>query len=186
MHAITAQIEAALEARLHFLAIFVAVAIPDICAAMESQDGITNRTKYKAWYRQWLGDAFPFLSDGQMYSLRCGIVHEGRAVHEGLAARAVSTTGTASIGSLQSYTRVLFTIPTDPVTVVAEGAAIHFTSSGESVYLQDAELFCRGVITAANQWSAEKTDNQTVQRHMVDLFRFRPEGYRDWNYPLIG
>ncbi|MEO8049751.1 MAG: hypothetical protein ABI833_04980 [Acidobacteriota bacterium] len=49
MKEITDEVEKALSAGFYHLAIITALGLPDICAALESDDGETSGAKYKAW-----------------------------------------------------------------------------------------------------------------------------------------
>lgn len=44
------QIEQAVEGNLYYLALFVTLAIPDICGALDSDDGRATGAKYVAWF----------------------------------------------------------------------------------------------------------------------------------------
>src|SRR4029077_3839387 len=78
METILQEIEKAIDAKLYYLAIVLAVTLPDICAALESADGRTRPERYKAWYRANLASKFSFLTEDDCYSLRCGVVHQGQ------------------------------------------------------------------------------------------------------------
>jgi hypothetical protein len=55
----------------------VAVCLPDICAALEASDGRTTGKRYVDWCDRHLSDAI--LSGDERYSMRCKVLHEGRA-----------------------------------------------------------------------------------------------------------
>src|ERR1043165_600714 len=90
------EIERALSKRFYYLALVTALSLPDICAALESSDGRSVTKRYKAWYKLHLGarSSMEHLSEDDCFSLRCGVVHQGRF---GLA------------GS--QYSRVIFALP---------------------------------------------------------------------------
>src|ERR1017187_5571386 len=50
MRDILAQTRAANAVGLYYVALFSAFALPDICAALESRDGETNGSLYRAWF----------------------------------------------------------------------------------------------------------------------------------------
>jgi len=79
MEPILAEIEKALDAGLYYLAVMLAVAIPDICGALESKDGRSGPVQYKAWYDAHLANRIYDLTADDCYSLRCGVVHQGDA-----------------------------------------------------------------------------------------------------------
>jgi len=57
--------------------IHVTVCLPDICAALESNDGDTNGSRYINWCDRYLTD--PLLSGAERYRMRCKVLHQGRA-----------------------------------------------------------------------------------------------------------
>jgi hypothetical protein len=56
----------------------VAVCLPDICAALQSDKGGTNGTRYAAWCDQHWVD--PFLTGAERWDMRCRVLHQGRAI----------------------------------------------------------------------------------------------------------
>ena len=54
MDVILAEVDRALNAGFYYLAVDNCLALPDICAAMESADGETTGNRYKAWYEKWI------------------------------------------------------------------------------------------------------------------------------------
>jgi hypothetical protein len=64
-------------AKAYWSLLHVTACLPDICAALQSKNGETNRNKYISWYDQFLQD--PMLSGAEMYRMRCKVLHEGRA-----------------------------------------------------------------------------------------------------------
>ncbi len=75
------EIERGLDAKVYQLSLNLALCIPDICAALESDDGQTNRTKYKRWYETYVGDKLR-LSASDCYYFRCSFLHQGSTEHE--------------------------------------------------------------------------------------------------------
>src|SRR5689334_14961380 len=55
----------------------VLVCLPDICAALQSKDGETNRTRYKDWCGKFFSE--PLLNPEERYRMRCKVLHQGRA-----------------------------------------------------------------------------------------------------------
>lgn len=60
-------------ALLHFIIIF-----PDICGALESSDGKATGDNYKDWAKRYMADSF--LSDEELWDIRCLILHQGRTL----------------------------------------------------------------------------------------------------------
>jgi hypothetical protein len=55
----------------------VTVCLPDICAALESRDGISTGGKYMLWCNRWLKDRR--LWGAERWRMRCKVLHQGRA-----------------------------------------------------------------------------------------------------------
>jgi hypothetical protein len=163
MEMILQEIERALQARLYYLAVVMAVTMPDICAALEAANGRTSGDKYKAWYNAHLAPLYPRLTDDDCYSLRCGVVHQGRFGHPGM-----------------QYDRIIFTLP-DPRGNIFSGNV--FGGGGNPPTLNlDAEAFCRDVIAAVRAWFAAKQADANVVANLPNLVQFRPNGMA----PFIG
>jgi hypothetical protein len=63
--------------KLWYAGLVLTLMLPDVCAALESEDGRTTRERYKAWFNPWVGNKYPdILSADQMYYLRCGVAHQ--------------------------------------------------------------------------------------------------------------
>jgi hypothetical protein len=77
---ILADIKRALDSNFYYLAIMMALALPDICACLESPNGNTRGRvgeAYKAWFRANLAAKFSNLTDVDAYQMRCGVMHQG-------------------------------------------------------------------------------------------------------------
>src|ERR1700721_2315329 len=95
MEAILKEIERAVEAGLYYLAVATPLAPPDVCAALEREDGLTKPPRYKALYDTWLAPEYPMITAEDIYCLRCGVVHQGTVIGK---------TGT-------QYSRIVFYLP---------------------------------------------------------------------------
>jgi|SRR5579859_1388722 len=70
----------AADAGLFCLALFGALALPDICAGMESAEGQTNEKKYIAWFDTWVAARYGGLVTGEdCYGFRCSMLHQAHA-----------------------------------------------------------------------------------------------------------
>src|SRR5439155_17534405 len=125
---ITREMEGALDAGLYYLAVVLALTLPDICAALESVDGKSNGQRYAAWYDSWLGPHYPTLTGTDLYRLRCAVVHQGRFGHPQMP-----------------YSRVLFALPNPQRHV------IHNNIWNDALNL-DAQIFCRDVLACVDRW----------------------------------
>jgi hypothetical protein len=55
----------------------VTVCVPDICAALESVNGETNKQRYISWCNRHFAE--PMLTGAERYRMRCKVLHQGRA-----------------------------------------------------------------------------------------------------------
>jgi hypothetical protein len=86
METILEEIERALAAELWYAAIVMALTLPDICASLEAvpnarPDG--QRARYQSWVRRY-GTYHLGVGDEDCWSLRCGVVHEGKYANGGM------------------------------------------------------------------------------------------------------
>lgn len=54
MHVLLDQLESSLETENYYLSLFMALTIPDIASAMESEDGEATGQKYRDWFNLWI------------------------------------------------------------------------------------------------------------------------------------
>ena len=60
MELILKEIERALDAKLYYLALQASLTLPDICGALQSDDGVAKNYKYIAWYDKRTGRSIYF------------------------------------------------------------------------------------------------------------------------------
>src|ERR1700742_1557303 len=85
LDAILHEIEKALDAKLYYLAIAVALSVPDICACLEfdpDRPRWANRETYAGWCDAHLSVCFNNLDGNELYNLRGGVLHKGRLEHQ--------------------------------------------------------------------------------------------------------
>jgi hypothetical protein len=154
MQMILDEIKKACQMRLYYLAVMLCLALPDICAALESPDGQTSERKYRAWVKQWLPSVYEeYLTPQDMYRLRCGVLHQGRMGHPGLR-----------------YTRVAFSV---------QGLYhLNFLPSEAKPEILNlsAGLFCKDVVESVEKWYAAKEKNAVVRANISRLVHYRPNG----------
>jgi hypothetical protein len=120
------ELKAVAGAGFYSIALFTSLALPDICAALESDDGRASGARYKAWFDKWVAVNYPPIRDGRVaisgavcYAYRCGLLHQGRSMHKDLG-----------------YTRVIFLTP-GPLTlhnsVLMDALAVDIPSFVEDI-----------------------------------------------------
>jgi hypothetical protein len=65
------------QSKTHWALLHVTVCIPDICGALESDDGKATGDRYTLWSETYLPDTL--LSGAERYRMRCRVLHQGRA-----------------------------------------------------------------------------------------------------------
>ncbi|MES2434757.1 MAG: hypothetical protein V4586_13150 [Pseudomonadota bacterium] len=168
------QIEDALGNGQYFLALFVSLSIPDIAAAISSENGEARGTKYISWYEKWVRPKFalnlaadwikaghspptnienPF--DGEScYYYRCGMLHQARSTH-----------------TKSHFSRVVFIEP-------------NFTSHRVHYHREQGHLtidlpwFCQEVIQGFRHWVETEHATVNYQRNIALTMQRYPTGFK--------
>ncbi len=154
------QIRRAANTDLYFLSLSGALVIPDICSALDSSDGLANKTRYIDWFDRYVahkyrGAAGTHLTGLDCYGLRCSLLHQGRLEpHQG------------------GYSRILFIEP---------NATGHTAITAHNNVLEDAlnidvRTFVNDLVSSAEDWllSAEATSH--YQANITQFMRRYPNG----------
>ncbi|MCA1027804.1 hypothetical protein LCM23_17050 [Cytobacillus kochii] len=144
------EIERGLNAKVYHLSLGMALCIPDICAALQSEDGQTSGRKYKDWYSEYVGDKISMTAD-DCYYFRCSFLHQGSTRHKN-----------------SRYDRVIFIEP-NPRVVMHNNII-------DNVLNIDIEIFCQEIINAACTWLEHIKDDNTFRNNHQHSFRRYPNG----------
>lgn len=151
MEEFISQIRAASAGGLYYLALFGALAIPDIFGALGSENGRATGSKYKAWVEQNVPDQAG--QAAELYGLRCSLMHQGRTMPHGTHF---------------------------PIAFMAPGVGqIHNLSTvvGDSqVGWISIEMLVEEITAGAEEWLQQFGETQTVVRNMEKFARLRHEG----------
>ena len=168
MEILIREIMEALKHRLLYAALLLTLTLPDICAALESQDGQSNSQRYKDWFNTWLSKKYEDQLDAEdMYRLRCAVAHQGRFEHPGMR-----------------YERVFFTL--------RPGGMFFHKNELPGVARKGLNLdllwFCKDVVENAEAWFAQKKSDPQVQANLARLVQFHPNGMLPYleGVPAIG
>jgi hypothetical protein len=158
MESILYEIRQALSNNLYYAAIMLSVGMPDVCAALESDDGYTKQEEYKRWFRQWFQPKYPLLTEDDMYCLRCGMFHRGRLndPRPGL-----------------TYDRIVFTLPTANQLVVQRGVM-------NGALFTDANRFCLDMMDSVNAWYLANEEHPNVRRNIMQCVQYRVTGLKPY------
>lgn len=151
------QIRAANEAGLYYVALFSALAIPDICGALESQDGTANGQRYRAWFDRWVAPKYSFFGGTSLtgevcYYYRCAALHQGRATHQKM-----------------QYSRIIFVEPG------SHGIMMHNNVMNDALNI-DVRRFCEDVISSCEDWLVAVAADPAVQQNLVSSMQRYPQG----------
>ena len=153
MEIIIEELKIAIYNKLFFLAINISLTIPDICAALESENGQTSGTKYKNWVDTYLSPKYDgFISGDDIYKIRCASLHQGKFDHDN-----------------PRFEKIAFQIP-------EEGLFFHNNIFGKTLQL-NAGTFIADVIESYNEWKIANSNNETVKTNALAGFRIYDEGY---------
>lgn len=140
------------ESQNYYSALFLTIALPSICGALESVDGLDTKTKYIAWYDHYVKDLF--LTGSDCYKLRCSLLHQA-----------------STVNSESSLVRVVFTFP------VASGNTFHNNIINGALNL-DVPLFCSELVRATDEWISkmEEENNANYIKNVPSVMRLYPKG----------
>lgn len=159
------QIESALQANLFYVSLLASLAVPDICGAINSEDGLATSDKYADWFDQYVGMAYAQFFNGEdCYKFRCSFLHQGSSQH-----------------SDARYSRILFVEPT------ASSNIYHCNIINDALNI-DVRVFCRDIITGALQWLDEVEETELFQENYSRFMRRYPNGLPPYidRVPVIG
>ncbi len=155
------EINKAAEGDTPFLAVAMTIALPDICVSLVSEDGRSTGERYKAWCEDNLGDDFSYLTGEDLWSMRCGVLHNGR------------------FGDLKhNVGRVIFVLP---------GKFGFVNCVLEDAYFYSVVEFCNNFTFAVYQWFEKNRENEILQANLPRMMRIRPKGLSPYirGYPVL-
>ena len=134
-----------------FLAVAMTVALPDICCSLSSPDGRTSAEAYKKWCVDNLPSAyFGFVTGADLYSMRCGVLHNGR------------------FGDLKhNVERVIFMLP---------GSGTFENCQFGEAYCYSVVGFCQHFADAVFHWMEGHKHDPVVEANIPRLMQYRQGG----------
>jgi len=151
------QIREAIAAHSYFLALYVSLTIPDICGALEADDGQVSRARYIAWFDRYIAPNYTIrghatLTGEVCYYYRCAVLHQGRARYPKLG-----------------YSRILFAEPGANTTV------FHNKVLNDALNI-DVSVFCGELLAGAEAWLVDNQASPNVLRNIASLMQRHPNG----------
>jgi len=164
-------IERAINARLYYPALLVALTVPEICCALALDKSEFVKEKHYVTFVDKYGAQREIGCDGlTCYRLRGGVVHRANmAGHPKFDA-----------------THVVFTIPESGASIHALSIVVEMQNKKAAMF--DLVQFCQGMVNAAHRWYENHKDNPKVQSNMSSLIRYCPEGLKPFvgGTPVVG
>ena len=143
------QIEHSIMSGSYLLGLYVSLSLPDICGALESDNGRASGAKYKSWFDKWVAPKYgESLSGEQCYSYRCGVIHQGRSTHDKLG-----------------YSRIIFLEPN-------LGRTLHRNILNDA-YNIDLKIFCTDIVNSVREWlEVVKEDDNFIENNKHLMKRY--------------
>jgi hypothetical protein len=162
------QIQRAADTDLYFLALAGALVIPDICSALESNDGIAKKERYIDWFDKHVATKYvgaaarPHLAGIDCYGLRCSLLHQGRLQpHQG------------------GYSRILFIEP--KATGTTGNIMAHNNIMNDALNI-DVHTFTNDMVASALGWLATAETSDEYKANFPSFMHRYPNGLA----PYIG
>jgi hypothetical protein len=135
MEELLEQIERATLNGSYLVGLYVALALPDICGALESNNGKATGNRYQAWFNKWVSTKYDGkLTGEQCYAYRCGLLHQGRSKHKNLG-----------------YSRIFFLEPNPNM--------MFHKNIMNDAYNLDLLIFCNDITASVREWLPTMQDN---------------------------
>lgn len=152
MEELLEQIEQAVNSGSYMVGLYVALALPDICGALESNNGRATGNRYQAWFNKWVAPKYDgALTGEQCYAYRCGVLHQGRSKHEKLG-----------------YSRIFFLEPNPRFR-------FHRNIMNDA-YNLDLVTFCNDITSSVREWLASVQDNQNFIKNYEHFMKRHDNG----------
>lgn len=163
------QIRTSLDSNLYYVALFAALAVPDICGAIDSDDGVASKNKYMEWFDKYVAPKYrsgntKYLTGEDCYYFRCSLLHQGSSQH-----------------LHSSFSRVLFVEPTATTTV------FHCNIMNDALNI-DVRIFCDDIVAGAYEWLEKVSGTERFERNFNKFMRRYPQGLAPYivGVPVIG
>lgn len=159
------QIRSANAGGLYYVALFSALALPDICGALEAPDGIATPQRYAAWFDQHVAAKYHGSLDGQTcYQFRCSMLHQATTQHP-----------------KSQYSRILFLEP-------GRSSVVMHNNVIDDALNIDVRIFCEDMVTAVESWLPAARQLPHFAGNEAKCVRRYPQGLPPYivGVPVIG
>jgi hypothetical protein len=136
------------------MSLFATLSVPDICGAIDSEDGIATKDKYVEWFNEYIGPQYSGVFDGEdCYRFRCSLLHQGSSQRPDAR-----------------YSRILFIEPSVNNPVIAHKNIL------KNALNIDVRKFCLDIVKGARRWLDEVEDAERYRENYSRFMRRYPEG----------
>ena len=159
------QIQIGLKTNLYYLSLFAALAIPDICGAVGTEDGLASSDKYKDWFNKYVAHKYEgFLTADDCYLFRCSLLHQGSSQHP-----------------KSGYSRVLFVEPSATTNV------FHCNIMNDALNI-DVRIFCNDIVEGVKVWLQQYEETELYKKNYGKFMSRYPNGLAPYivGVPVIG
>ncbi|MEK6848209.1 MAG: hypothetical protein AABX65_01090 [Nanoarchaeota archaeon] len=143
------ELEILLGQKLYASSLILAFMIPDICAAISSENGESTKNKYKTWFKEYMKKYERHFNGDNAWNYRCALLHQGKLKHP-----------------KSDYSSVYFTISQN----IKFHNCIAYINK-QKYYICDIEYFCRDVIGAYKNWHDVEKNKINYKRNMADVVK---------------
>ena len=170
MQQLIAAIRGSLQSENWHAALFLSLAIPDICSKLENPESGNSGPRYRAWFDRFLaplnktnimGHEVTFMTAGDCWALRCSLLHEG-------------TDDVGEQRARETISRFRFT------TLGSHRIKI------ENVLVLNTARFCEEVCAAAEAWGNEVQGNAEVQQRIAGIVKIEHGAFSPYPGVRIG
>jgi hypothetical protein len=152
-------INKSIENKNYFAALFIALAIPDICGGLEDKNAI-NRERYINWFNKYLGINYKYINGNAIWKLRCSCIHSGTHLDNEVR------------DALSGAELLLVTYEESPF----HDSYIRLTLSESYVFLRIDE-FCKDICLSIDKWLEDVSNNQEIQKGIEEML-FIEKGFK--------
>lgn len=157
-----------------YSALSLALTLPDICASLEDPGPGKSRGRYIRWAKQWVEPKFTgpvgvnleptvFLSAGDLYQLRCSLVHSGSAELD---------------PNKDSVLNRFVFFDDSTGSHLNRFASVSINGEAPETFLQlKARDFSLTLFDAADEWDHALIQDENVQKEKAKLLVIRSSGF---------
>jgi hypothetical protein len=185
------EIEKAIDASLYILALQSALAIPDICAALEYENNKATKKRYISWYEQWVESKYLYDSKSMFIGFMKGqnvdfstLPGSFRGDHyitftgdECYKMRCSMLHQGQSLHADANFKQIAFTTDNMSHNNHSFDGGLN---SGSCVLNINLKIFCQDLVNSAREWILAKEQHKIVQKNIIKIAKKRS------NYAITG